>query len=106
MNIKVLKILGTIFAFILCFPLHYLYNYFPCFITSVVSPVNESIWEHMKILFTSILISGVIQKTYVIVSKIKFNNIFLILPRYLPKLVLHYKVKLFLLKGHQSGGLY
>ena len=75
MSKKKLKIVGIIVAFILCFPLHFLYNKFPSFLTSIFAPVNESIWEHMKILFGSILISGIIQKIIVIIKKIKINNI-------------------------------
>jgi len=75
MNIKTLKIIGTIIALILPFPLHFLYNLIPNFITSIFLPVNESIWEHMKMLFGSILIAGVIQKIIVILKKEKINNI-------------------------------
>jgi len=31
--------------------LHFVYELFPNVITAVLSPVNESIWEHIKILF-------------------------------------------------------
>lgn len=75
MSKKKLKVLGVIFAFVLCFALHFLYDFIPCFITSIIAPVNESIWEHMKILFTSIIISGVIQKIILMKKNIKFNNI-------------------------------
>lgn len=75
MNKKKLKLLGIVLAFILCFPLHFVYDKFPSFVTSVFAPVNESIWEHMKILFGSIIISGVIQKIIVLRKKLNFNNI-------------------------------
>lgn len=75
MNVKTLKIIGTIIAFMLCFPLHNLYKNFPNIITSIFSPVNESIWEHMKILFGSIIISGVLQKIYIKITKLNLNNI-------------------------------
>lgn len=75
MNTKKLKVIGTIIAFTLCFPLHFLYDKFPNFITSIFSPVNQSIWEHMKILFGSIILSGVIQKIIVLTKKLKINNI-------------------------------
>ena len=75
MNKKKLKIISTIIAFLLCFPLHFLYDKFPNFITSIFSPVNESIWEHMKILFTSILFTGVLQKIYVTTKHLNYNNI-------------------------------
>ena len=56
MKLKNLKLLGVILAFLFCFPLHFLYDKVPSFITSIISPVNESIWEHMKILFGSIIL--------------------------------------------------
>lgn len=75
MNKKILKIIGVIIAFILCFPFHFLYDKFPCFLTSIFAPVNESIWEHMKLLFGSIIVSGIIQKLIIIYRKGKVNNI-------------------------------
>lgn len=75
MSKKKLKIIGIVIAFLLCFPLHFLYDKFPNFITSVFGPVNESIWEHMKILFGGILLSGIIQKIIVILKKENYNNI-------------------------------
>ena len=75
LNLRKLKIIGVIIAFILCFPIHFLYDKFPCFITSIIAPVNESIWEHMKILFTSILFAGVIQKIITKVRHLNINNI-------------------------------
>lgn len=75
MSKKKLKILGVVLAFLFCFPLHFLYDKFPSFITSIFAPVNESIWEHMKILFGSILLAGVIQKIIVVKYKLNYNNI-------------------------------
>ena len=31
--------------------LHFLYGWLPCAVTALFSPVNESLWEHVKILF-------------------------------------------------------
>lgn len=75
MSLKKLKILGVIIAFLTAFPLHFLYDKFPNFLTSIIAPVNESIFEHMKIIFGSILFSGVIQKIIVIKKDLKYNNI-------------------------------
>lgn len=72
---KKLKIIGTIIAFIICFPMHFIYSNFPNFITSIFFPVNESIWEHMKILFGSIMFVGIIQKIIIILKKENINNI-------------------------------
>lgn len=75
MNKKKLKIIGIILAFGLCFPLHFLYEKFPNFITSILAPVNQSIWEHMKILFGGIILSGAIQKIIILAKNEKLNNI-------------------------------
>ena len=75
MSLKKLKILGVIIAFLIAFPLHFLYDKFPSFLTSIIAPVNESIFEHMKIIFGSILFSGIIQKIIVIKKDLKYNNI-------------------------------
>lgn len=75
MNKKHLKIFGLFLAFGLCFLIHFVYDKFPCFFTSIVAPVNESIWEHMKILFGSIILSGVIQKIIILVKKEDDTNI-------------------------------
>ena len=75
MKLKYLKLLGVIMAFLLCFLIHFLYDLAPSFITSVIAPVNESIAEHMKILFGSILFSGVIQKIIVKVKHLPYKNV-------------------------------
>lgn len=75
MSKKKLKVLGVVLAFLFCFPLHFLYDKFPNFITSIFAPVNESIWEHMKILFSSVLLAGVIQKIIVVKKKLDYDNI-------------------------------
>ena len=75
LSLRKLKLIGVIIAFVLCFPIHFLYDKLPCFITSIIAPVNESIWEHMKILFTSILFAGVIQKIIVKVKHFPYKNV-------------------------------
>ena len=74
MNLKKFKILGIVLSFSLAFPLHFLYDLIPCFLTSIIAPVNESIWEHMKILFGAIIISSLIQKLILDFKKIQCNN--------------------------------
>lgn len=59
MNLK--KILkNTIIIFILFFPLHFLYTKTRVFIFIPFAPVNESIWEHLKIFLTANLLYGLI----------------------------------------------
>lgn len=70
-KIQTISIFGT---FILCFITHFLYSLFPNFVFSIFFPVNESVWEHMKMITSSILIWRIIE--YFILSKnhIKYNN--------------------------------
>lgn len=51
-----------IFLFLLSFLWHFMYDWFPCVLTSIFFPVNESIWEHMKIIFYCLFIGGVLEK--------------------------------------------
>lgn len=60
MSIKKIKIISIFIIFLLCFPLHFLYNLLPNSLFSIFVPVNESIWEHMKLIYTSYLIYGII----------------------------------------------
>ena len=50
MNLKKIKIISIIGILILSFISHFMYDLFPNIIFSFIFPVNESIWEHMKIL--------------------------------------------------------
>ena len=75
MNLKKIKILGVVIITILSFISHFAYDIFPNIIFSFIFPVNESIWEHMKILFTSTLIYSLIE--YILLKKynITYNNL-------------------------------
>ena len=77
MNLKKSRIISIIGIFLLCFLSHFLYEWIPSSITAIFFPVNESIWEHMKMIFTSIILYGIID--YIILNKfnIKYNNFFL-----------------------------
>lgn len=39
---------------------HELYNWFPSFFTAMFAPVNESLWEHVKIIFFPLMVAGLI----------------------------------------------
>ncbi len=77
MTLKKIKIISIIGIFLLSILFHFLYDLMPSLITSLLFPVNESIWEHMKLIFTSTLVFSVIE--YLLLKKynIKFNNYFL-----------------------------
>lgn len=74
---KKLKIIGIFGIFILCFLTHFLYEILPCTFTSIFFPVNESIWEHMKMLFTTILLYNVLEFIYIKIKKMQANNFLL-----------------------------
>lgn len=74
MNLKKIKIIAVIGIFLLSFISHFTYELFPNIIFSFIFPVNESIWEHMKIIFTSTLIYGIIDYLLLKKYKIKYNN--------------------------------
>ena len=40
--------------------LHFLYSWFPNPIVALISPVRESLWEHIKILYIPLLMSALI----------------------------------------------
>ena len=74
MNLKKLKTIAVLSIFIISFLSHFAYNIFPNIIFSFIFPANESIWEHMKIIYTSTLLYGIID--YILLKKynIKYNN--------------------------------
>ena len=74
---KKIKILDIFLSFIICFFIHNLYKNLPCFFTSILSPVNESIFEHMKLFVTSLSIITIFDYFVFKSKKIDFNNIFL-----------------------------
>ena len=76
MTLKKTRIISTIGIFLLCFLFHFIYDWIPCSLTAIFFPVNESIWEHMKLLFSAIVFYGIID--YIILQKfnVKYNNFF------------------------------
>lgn len=74
LNLKNTRIIAILGIFLISVISHFIYTIFPSTFTSIFFPVNESIWEHMKILFTSSLLYGIID--YIILKKnnINYNN--------------------------------
>lgn len=71
---KKFKIITIFIIFVLSFIFHFGYTTFPNILFSVIFPVNESIWEHMKIISTSILVGSIIEYFLLVKNNIKFNN--------------------------------
>ncbi len=77
MSLKIVKTLGLFLIFLLCFPLHFIYDFLPNTLFSIFVPVNESIWEHMKLIFTSYVFYGIFDYLLLKKNKISFNNFLL-----------------------------
>ena len=76
MNLKKLKIIDIIIIFILTFIFHFLYDLIPNNFTAIFFPVNESIWEHMKLLYTPIILTSLFDYFMATKNKIELNNFF------------------------------
>ena len=76
MTLKRSRIISTISIFLLCFLFHFIYDWIPNYITAIFFPVNESIWEHMKLLFSAVVMYGIIDYIILQKFKIKYNNFF------------------------------
>ena len=74
MNLKKSKIFSIISIFVLCFIFHFIYEIIPCTLTAIFFPVNESIWEHIKMIYTAIIFNGFIEYIILSKNKISFNN--------------------------------
>lgn len=71
MKIKTIKIISIFGIFLLSFLTHYGYDKFPNILTSFLFPVNESIFEHMKMIYTSYIIWEIVE--YILLKKYSEN---------------------------------
>ena len=71
---KKMRIISSILIFLLCFLSHFLYEWIPSIVISIFFPVNESIWEHMKLLFTTILLYHLFEYIYLYYKKVNISN--------------------------------
>ncbi len=74
MSLKAIKIIGFFVIFLLCFPFHFLYDWLPNSLFSIFFPVNESIWEHMKLIYISFVFYGIFDYLLLKKNNINFNN--------------------------------
>lgn len=77
LTLKKIKIINVIVFFALSFLWHFIYDWFPNFLTSIFFPVNESIWEHMKIIFGVIIFGSLISLILMNKFHIKHNNFYI-----------------------------
>ncbi len=57
-------ILNSILIFLLCSLFHFMYNFFPCFLTGLFFPVNESIFEHLKMINSAVIVFSLISNLF------------------------------------------
>ena len=76
MTLKKIKIINVVIFFALSFLWHFIYDLLPCFLTAIFFSVNESIWEHMKIIFGVIIFGSLISLILMNKFKIKYNNFY------------------------------
>ena len=74
MNNKKVLFIETITIFLSMFFFHNLYNWFPNFLTASFFPVNESLFEHLKLMFTTQIIISLIIYLILKLKRIKFSN--------------------------------
>ena len=74
---KKVKFIGIFVIFVLSFISHFMYSCFPNSIFSISFPVNESIWEHMKLLATPVLIFSIFEYIIYRNKNIYYNNFLL-----------------------------
>lgn len=74
MNLKKVKIISFFGVFALTFLFHFLYEWLPNPVFAILFPVNESIWEHMKLLYSGFFFWSIIE--YLLIRKydVKINN--------------------------------
>ncbi|HHT38384.1 MAG TPA: hypothetical protein GXZ95_03080, partial [Mollicutes bacterium] len=75
MSLKKLLIIRLLFVFGLSFITHNIYDWYPTFFTSIFFPVNESIWEHQKMIFTTILIWGIVEYFILKNKNMNYSNV-------------------------------
>ena len=66
---KKFVLINSILIFLFGFITHNLYNWLPSFIT-VIFPVNESLFEHLKMIFITPVIISIIWYGYTYIKKI------------------------------------
>ena len=74
MNEKKLKFISFFLVILFSFLFHSVYDKFPTLITSLFFPVNESIWEHMKIIYMSYLVAYIIEIIIIYKTNMHIDN--------------------------------
>lgn len=76
MSYKKYKIISIFFIFSLSFFTHNLYKDYNNFIFSILFPVNESVFEHLKMIFSTYILISIAEYIIVKSSKQPYNVLF------------------------------
>ena len=76
---KKIKLVGAIIWIILTFISHFIYEIFPNNLIASFFPINESIWEHMKLFVTPGIIVFILEYIYMKKKRICIQNNYLAL---------------------------
>lgn len=77
MSLKKIKIINVVFLFLLSFLWHFVYDWFSNTIFALFFPVNESIWEHMKIIYYCLFMGSILEFVLCKKNNIKINNFYI-----------------------------
>lgn len=77
MSLKKIKIINVVFLFLLSFLWHFVYDWFPNNIFALFFPVNESIWERMKIIYFCLFMGSILEFVLCKKNNIKINNFYI-----------------------------
>lgn len=72
-----IKIISVVLCLLLSVIFHFLYTIFPNSVTSIFFPVNESIWEHMKLITMPIIVTSIIEYFIFKTFNISYHNFIL-----------------------------
>ena len=75
MNLRKIKIISCFAIFLICILIHFTYTIFPNDFFLLFAPVNESIWEHLKMMFSSVLLWCFIEYFILKIYNINCNNL-------------------------------
>lgn len=73
-NNKIIVIINTIAIFLTMFLFSNVYKWVPTFLTAAIFPVNESLFEHLKLMFITEVIVSLITYLVLKLKSIKVNN--------------------------------
>jgi len=74
---KKIKFISAIIWSILTFISHFMYDWFPNNVIASFFPINESVWEHMKLFVTPAIITFTFEMIYMKIKRICIQNNYL-----------------------------